>query len=43
MRKVRDRAGKVRGKKRQGLESVESKTEYHCSKDEEYLSGCMKR
>lgn len=33
MRKVRDRVGEVKGKKRQGQKSVESTTEYHCSKD----------
>lgn len=31
--KVGDRAGEVRGKKRQGQESVESTSEYHCTKD----------
>lgn len=33
MRKVGDKAGEVRCKKRQGQEGVESTTEYHCSKD----------
>lgn len=31
--KVGDKAGEVRGKKRQGQESVESTSEDHCSKD----------
>lgn len=37
MRKAGDKADEVRGKKRQGQESVKSTTEYHCSKDRRIL------
>lgn len=39
----KDRAGEVRGKERQGQKSVESTTEYHCSKGGRIRSECMPR